>query len=77
MANKYYVQMRVSFCSEIVADSQAQAEEMAYSGWGENSDALIQYDGVYDINVDDLGECCSNCEEVGCTECEEEGEDDN
>ena len=71
--NKYYIQMRVSFSSEIEAESEAQAEALAYSGWGETADALIQYDGIYNIDVEDLGEICSECEEIqdNC-ECEED-----
>jgi hypothetical protein len=71
--NKYYIKMTVSFCGEIEAESEAEANDIAYSGWGENSDAIIQYDGVEKIDVDDLGEICADCDDVDCT-CEEEEE---
>ena len=88
MANKYYVKMTVSFCGEVEAESEAQANDIAYSGWGENSDALVQYDGVEHISLEDLGEicvvcgdtdcdtCCSVCDETfcGCNADKEEGE---
>jgi hypothetical protein len=90
VANKYYVKMTVSFCGEIEAENEAQANDIAYTGWGETADALISYDGVYSIDVDDLGEicalcndtdcdCCKVCEEdvCGCNSEQEEGEDDN
>lgn len=68
--NKYYVKMMVSFEGEIEADSQKEAEDKAYSGWGETADALVPYDGVYSIDVDDLGEMCEECDEVDC-DCDE------
>ena len=74
MANKYYVKMTVSFCGEIEAENEAQANDIAYSGWGETADALISYDGVYSIDVDDLGEICAECNETDCDECEDEEE---
>jgi len=67
--------MKIDFQGEIIAESQEEAEQLAWDKWGENSDAEISYDGVASIKVDDLGEICDNCEEVqdNC-ECEEEGE---
>ena len=75
MANKYNIKMKIDFQGEIIAESQEEAEKLAWDKWGENSDAEISYDGVASIKVDDLGEICDNCEEVqdNC-ECEEEGE---
>jgi hypothetical protein len=74
VANKYYVKMTVSFCGEIEAENEAQANDIAYSGWGENSDALVSYDGVEHISLDDLGEICAECNETDCDECEEDEE---
>ena len=77
MANKFYVKMKVYFQGYIEADSKAEAEEKAWTAWGTESDAEISYDGVYSIDVDDLGEICENCEN-GADECEcedEEGEE--
>ena len=73
--NKYYITMTVSFCGEIEAESQAAAEDIAYGGWGENSDALITYDGVERIKAEDMGEICDDCNEVqDQCECEDEEE---
>jgi len=78
--NKYYVKMSVHFNAEIEAESEAHAEELAYSGWGENSDALITYDGVDYIKVEDMGEICEECEQVQdnceCEQDEDESEDE-
>ena len=76
MSNKYNIKMKIDFQGEIVAESEAEAEALAWSSWGENSDAVISYDGVYSIDVDDLGEICENCDEgeENC-ECEEEEEE--
>lgn len=78
MANKYYIKMSVDFCGEITADSQEEAEQLAWTKWGDTSDAEISYDGVRSIKADDLGEICQECEQVSddcdCEQDEEEGE---
>jgi hypothetical protein len=53
---KFYVQMRVDFAGEIEAESKEQAEELAWTSWGDTSDSDIQYDGVYSIDVEELDE---------------------
>lgn len=77
--NKYYIKMSVDFCGEIVAESQEEAEKLAWDKWGENSDAEISYDGVRSINAEDMGEICEDCEqmqaECECTKCESCGRD--
>jgi hypothetical protein len=53
---KYYVEMRIDFAGEIEADSKEHAEELAWTSWGDNSDAEITYDNVYSIDVKELDE---------------------
>ncbi|NBV01211.1 MAG: hypothetical protein EBS31_07235 [Burkholderiaceae bacterium] len=53
---KYYVEMRIDFAGEIEADSAEHAEELAWTSWGDNSDAEITYDNVYSIDVKELDE---------------------
>ena len=53
---KYYVEMRIDFNGEIEADSKSQAEELAWTSWGDTSDCDIQYDGVYSIDVEEVYE---------------------
>ncbi len=48
---KYYVEMMVEFSGEIEADSREQAEELAWTSWGDTMDHDITYDGVYSIEV--------------------------
>jgi len=50
---KYYVQVQVCYDGEIIADSEAQAEEMAWSAYY-GDDAVLQYDSVYSIDVEEL-----------------------
>ena len=53
---RYYVKMRIDFAGEIEAESKEQAEELAYTSWGDTMDNEITYDGVYDIDVEELEE---------------------
>jgi hypothetical protein len=53
---KYYVEMRIDFAGEIEADSKEQAEELAWTSWGDSTDDPISYDNVYDISVSELDE---------------------
>lgn len=75
--NKYYIKMKIDFAGYIEAESEAEAEEKAWTAWGDTADSDVQYDGVYSIDVDDLGEICEECEngaeECDCEEDEEEG----
>ena len=52
--SKFYVKMRIDFAGEIEAESEEQAEKLAWTSWGENSDAAISYDGVYSIDVEEI-----------------------
>ena len=48
---RYYVEMRIDFNGFIEADSEEEAEQKAWTAWGDTSDCEIQYDGVYSIDV--------------------------
>lgn len=58
---QYYVEVRVDFSGYLEADSEDDAEQMAFTAWGEE----LGYDGVYSVEV----------EEVISDEDEEEDED--
>ena len=49
---RYQVTMTVEFMGEIEASSVDQAEQIAWTAWGEGSDATLTYSGVDDIDVD-------------------------
>lgn len=49
---RYYVQMRIDFDGYVEADSKEQAEELAWTSWGDTMDNDITYDGVYSIDVE-------------------------
>lgn len=51
---KYYVQMRIDFSGEIEADSKDEAEQLAWTSWGDTMDSPISYDGVYSIDVEEV-----------------------
>jgi hypothetical protein len=53
---RYYVKMRIDFDGEVEADSKEEAEQLAYTSWGDSMDNDITYDGVYDIEVDEIEE---------------------
>ena len=53
---RYYVQMKIDFAGEIEADSREDAEQKAWTSWGDTMDNDIQYDGVYSIDVEELEE---------------------
>jgi hypothetical protein len=53
---KYYVKMKIDFAGEIEADSREDAEAKAWTSWGDTMDSEITYDGVYDIDVEELDE---------------------
>ena len=72
--NKYYVKMKIDFAGYVLADSQAEAEELSWNSWGESADADIAYDGVYSIDVEDMGALCEECDN-GADECECEEDD--
>ncbi len=53
---KYYVKMRIDFAGELEAESAEAAEALAWTSWGHTMDNEITYDGVYDIDVEELDE---------------------
>ena len=50
---RYYVQMRIDFAGTIEADSAEDAEQKAWTSWGDTMDNDITYDGVYSIDVEE------------------------
>lgn len=53
---RYYVKMRIDFAGELEAESAEAAEQLAWTSWGDTMDSEITYDGVYDIDVEELEE---------------------
>lgn len=53
---KYYVKMRIDFAGEIEAESESEAEQLAWISWGDTMDNDITYDGVYSIDVEEMEE---------------------
>jgi hypothetical protein len=49
---RYNIEMTVSFAGEVEADSEHEAEQIAYSAWGDTASALIQYDSVEEVNAE-------------------------
>jgi hypothetical protein len=45
---QYYVEVRVDFSGYLEASSEEEAEQMAFSAWGEE----LGYDGVYSVDVE-------------------------
>jgi hypothetical protein len=50
---KYYVKVQVCYDGEIEAESEAQAEDLAWSAYY-GDDAVLHYDSVYSIDVEEL-----------------------
>jgi hypothetical protein len=73
---RYEVKIQVNYIGDIEANSEAEAEEMAWSAYYGN-DAVLQYDSVESIEVDEYDHCeeCDNPEDE--CECEPEEEVDN
>ncbi len=53
---KYYVNMMIEFAGEIEADSKEDAEQKAWTSWGDTMDNDITYDGIYSIDVEEVEE---------------------
>ena len=53
---RYYVNMRIDFAGEIEADSEEDAEQKAWTSWGDTMDSEITYDGVYSVDVEEVEE---------------------
>lgn len=48
---RYYVEMTVSFAGHLEADSAKEAEELAWTSWGDTMDNDLTYSGVEEIDV--------------------------
>jgi hypothetical protein len=74
---RYYVTMTVDFAGHIEADSEDEAEQKAWTSWGDTMDNDLTYDGVNDIEVAlDDADYCEEHETYECAFCEEEEDDD-
>ena len=72
---RYYVEMTVNFAGHIEADSEEDAEQKAWTAWGDTMDKDLTYDGVNDISVSlDDDNYCEEHEEYDCAYCDEEDE---
>ena len=73
---RYYVEMTVSFAGNIEADSKEEAEQQAWTAWGDTMDKELTYSGVEEIDVQlDDADYCESHEMYECAFCEEEDED--
>ena len=50
---RYYVTARVDFAGYIEAESEEEAEQKAWTAWGDTMDNYLTYDGVYSIDVEE------------------------
>ena len=53
---RYEVNMTVEFSGEIEASSKSDAEQKAWTAWGESFDKPLTYSGVDSIIVDEIEE---------------------
>lgn len=44
--------MRIDFAGYVEAESEDEAERLAWTSWGDTMDNDITYDGVYSIDVE-------------------------
>jgi hypothetical protein len=51
---KYYVKMMIEFAGELEASSEEDAEQKAWTSWGDTMDNEITYDGVYSVDVEEI-----------------------
>ena len=73
---KYYVKVQVNYDGDIWANSEAEAEQLAWhSYYGDN--ATLQYDSVESIDLEEYDHCeeCDNPEDECECEEDEEGEE--
>ena len=50
---RYYVTISVEFSGNLEADSREEAEQKAWTAWGDTMDNELTYDGVLDITVEE------------------------
>ena len=74
---QYYVEVRVDFSGYLEAENAEDAEQKAFTAWGEE----LSYDGVYSVEVEEEEEACMHCEGKGtdihdneCDYCDGTGE---
>ena len=53
---KFYVQMLVEFSGVIEADSVDDADQKAWTSWGNQLDDPITYSGIHSIDVEEVEE---------------------
>ena len=53
---RYYVNMMIEFSGEIEADNEEDAEQKAWTSWGDTMDSDITYSNVDSIEVEELEE---------------------
>jgi len=72
---RYYVKVQVNYDGEIIANSPEEAEEKAWHSYY-GDDAVLTYDSVESIDVDEYDVCdvCDKDVEEYC-ECEDEEEE--
>jgi len=70
---KYYVTIQVNYSGELEANSEQEAEQLAWTSYYDH-DAPLQYDSVEEIKVEELPHCetCDNPDDE--CECEEDEE---
>ena len=50
---RYYVEMTINFDGWIEADSKQEAEQLAWTSWGDTTGDLISYNNVDSITVEE------------------------
>ena len=50
---RYYVKMNIDFAGYLEAESEEEAEQLAWTSWGDTMNHDITYDGVVDIVVEE------------------------
>lgn len=51
---KFYVKVTVQFSGEIEAESESEAQQKAWTAWGDTMDNELTYDGVDDIEIEEI-----------------------
>ena len=53
---RWYVEMKIDFTGEIEADTKEEAEDLAWTSWGDTMDKPITYYGVRSIHLEEMDE---------------------
>ena len=67
---RYYVEITVNFDGWLEADSQEEAEQLAFDNWGDTMDCLLNYSGVESITIEEDPEPEFDDEEEETTDAE-------